>query len=347
MRRLRDQGVAILFVSHFLDQVYAISDRITVLRNGRFVGEYLTRELDRSQLISPMIGKDFETLHRSARNRRRMSRDARHATPVYAPRGSRPQGSDRTHRHRVVPGEIVGFAGLLGAGRTELARLLSGADRADTGRITRRRARRELHSPSPASPPDRVLDREPPRRGHHRRPHRAREHHPRRAGPARLGPAPAAREQDEIVDKYIVELNVRPSDPERPDQEPVRRQPAEGAARALAGHEARAAHPRRADPRHRHRREGRDPGGHRGTRRRRHVCGLHLVGTRRGRSTQRENRGAERPPQDRRDHQRARHHRRHDRRLDRIDGAEAQGVEAFESETDAEAVGYVTEGSAK
>ena len=62
IRRLRDQGVAILFVSHFLDQVYAISDRITVLRNGRFVGEYLTGELDRTQLISKMIGKDLDAL---------------------------------------------------------------------------------------------------------------------------------------------------------------------------------------------------------------------------------------------------------------------------------------------
>ena len=62
IRRLRDQGVAILFVSHFLDQVFAISDRITVLRNGRFEGEYLRRELDRATLIAKMIGKDLETL---------------------------------------------------------------------------------------------------------------------------------------------------------------------------------------------------------------------------------------------------------------------------------------------
>ena len=52
MRRLKDNGLAILFVTHFLDQVYAISDRITVLRNGRLVGEYLTRELPRLKLVS-------------------------------------------------------------------------------------------------------------------------------------------------------------------------------------------------------------------------------------------------------------------------------------------------------
>src|SRR5690606_38444374 len=59
MRKLRDEGVAILFVSHFLDQIYAISDRLTVLRNGQYEGEYITRELDRHALISKMIGKDL------------------------------------------------------------------------------------------------------------------------------------------------------------------------------------------------------------------------------------------------------------------------------------------------
>src|SRR5690606_7872748 len=59
MRQLRDSGVAILFVSHFLDQIYEISDRMTVLRNGEFVGEHLTSELDRHALIAEMIGKDL------------------------------------------------------------------------------------------------------------------------------------------------------------------------------------------------------------------------------------------------------------------------------------------------
>jgi ABC-type sugar transport system ATPase subunit len=81
-----DQGVAILFVSHFLDQVYAISDRITVLRNGRFVGEYLKRELDRTQLISKMIGKDLDALRALGSNRQVDVRD-RTATPVYAAEG--------------------------------------------------------------------------------------------------------------------------------------------------------------------------------------------------------------------------------------------------------------------
>ncbi|WP_236950357.1 ATP-binding cassette domain-containing protein [Mycobacterium sp. MS1601] len=62
MRRLRDGGTAILFVSHFLDQVYAISDRLTVLRNGRLVGEYPTAALDRVQLVAAMLGHEMDLL---------------------------------------------------------------------------------------------------------------------------------------------------------------------------------------------------------------------------------------------------------------------------------------------
>ncbi len=62
IRSLKDDGVAILFVSHFLDQVYEIADRLTVFRNGRFVGEYLTPELLRIDLVQKMIGKELTTL---------------------------------------------------------------------------------------------------------------------------------------------------------------------------------------------------------------------------------------------------------------------------------------------
>ncbi|MFD2350028.1 ATP-binding cassette domain-containing protein [Nonomuraea ferruginea] len=62
MRRLKDEGIAILFVTHFLDQVYEISDRMTILRNGRLVGEYLTRELSQVELVAKMIGQELEAL---------------------------------------------------------------------------------------------------------------------------------------------------------------------------------------------------------------------------------------------------------------------------------------------
>src|SRR5205823_1266813 len=62
MRRLKDNGLAIVFVTHFLDQVYAISDRITVLRNGRLIGEHLARDLPRLRLVSEMVGRDIAEL---------------------------------------------------------------------------------------------------------------------------------------------------------------------------------------------------------------------------------------------------------------------------------------------
>ena len=62
MRRLRSEGVGIIFVTHFLEQVYAVCDRITVLRNGTLVGEYETAELPRVMLVAKMMGKDFDDL---------------------------------------------------------------------------------------------------------------------------------------------------------------------------------------------------------------------------------------------------------------------------------------------
>src|SRR5439155_1665894 len=62
VRKLRDAGMGIVFVTHFMDQVYAVSNRITVLRNGKLVGEYTTAELPRLKLISHMIGRELEAI---------------------------------------------------------------------------------------------------------------------------------------------------------------------------------------------------------------------------------------------------------------------------------------------
>ncbi len=132
MRRLRDAGTAILFVSHFLDQVYAISDRMTVLRNGRRVGEYETAALDRLSLISAMLGHELAVLDEIADSAGSpVGRDVvLSAHDLGRTPALHPMDLD-IHR-----GEIVGLAGLLGSGRTELARLLFGADRATSGQIT-------------------------------------------------------------------------------------------------------------------------------------------------------------------------------------------------------------------
>ena len=147
IRRLRDRGVAILFVSHFLDQVYEISDRITVLRDGRYVGTYPTAGLARADLIARMIGKELELL-RSIDAERRGRRTDRAQEPVLSARGLGRKGSIEPTDFELHRGEVVGVAGLLGSGRTELARLLYGADRADTGSLELVGDRVALSSPA-------------------------------------------------------------------------------------------------------------------------------------------------------------------------------------------------------
>ncbi|MFM6850804.1 MAG: sugar ABC transporter ATP-binding protein [Terrabacter sp.] len=137
MRHLRDEGVAILFVSHFLEQVYEIADRMTVLRNGRLVGEYLTSRLSRLQLVSAMIGRELGALAEVERLAADAGDDSggAAATPVLEARGLGRRGSIAPFDLRIGAGEVIGLAGLLGSGRTELARLLFGADRADSGEV--------------------------------------------------------------------------------------------------------------------------------------------------------------------------------------------------------------------
>ncbi|GAB4087656.1 sugar ABC transporter ATP-binding protein [Hydrogenophaga soli] len=149
LRQLRAQGMAILFVTHFLDQVYAVSDRITVLRNGELVGEYPAAELGHNALIAAMVGRELAPMpHTPA------SLDAATAQPATAPAWLQAQGLSR--RGHVKPmdmdirrGEVVGLGGLLGSGRTELARLLFGLDRSDGGSV--RIDGREVHLDSPAT----------------------------------------------------------------------------------------------------------------------------------------------------------------------------------------------------
>src|SRR5699024_618205 len=114
MRQLRDEGVAILFVSHFLEQVYAISDRLTVLRNGQFVGEYATGELDQASLIGKMIGKEITAL-RSLDSQSAARGHRQDAETVYLARGLGRKGSIEPFDIELKRGEVVGLAGLLGS----------------------------------------------------------------------------------------------------------------------------------------------------------------------------------------------------------------------------------------
>jgi monosaccharide-transporting ATPase len=144
LRQLRSEGLAILFVTHFLDEVYEIADRITVLRNGERVGEYLTSELNAPALIAAMIGREFH-----ATSAEPLAAEATGAALLQA-RGLARHGAVDPIDIELREGEVLGLAGLLGSGRTELARLLFGLDKADAGEMRLRGAPLKLPTPTEA-----------------------------------------------------------------------------------------------------------------------------------------------------------------------------------------------------
>lgn len=147
LRRLRGQGLAILFVTHFLNQVYAVSDRITVLRNGGWVGEWPTADLGPQALISAMVGREFAA---QASGHAELPAIEATAPALLEAEGLGQRGQLQPVDLQVRAGEVVGLAGLLGAGRTELARLLFGLARPDQGRLRVDGVAVELASPADA-----------------------------------------------------------------------------------------------------------------------------------------------------------------------------------------------------
>ncbi len=132
LRRLRAEGLAIVFVTHFLNQVYAVSDRITVLRNGGWVGEWRASELGPQALIAAMIGKELAAPSASTASAVNFDESVR---PLLQAEGLGQTGQLQPVDLGVRAGEVVGLAGLLGAGRTELARLLFGLEAPDRGAL--------------------------------------------------------------------------------------------------------------------------------------------------------------------------------------------------------------------
>ncbi|MBX3082640.1 MAG: sugar ABC transporter ATP-binding protein [Anaerolineae bacterium] len=131
IRSLRDKGIGILLITHFLDQVYQISDRITILRNGLKVGEHLTSELPQVQLVTEMLGKELLTEVQSAATEEKHTE-----SDVFLQ--VKGLGKNRVLSPidlDVRKGEIVGLAGLLGSGRTETAQLIFGILHNDSGEM--------------------------------------------------------------------------------------------------------------------------------------------------------------------------------------------------------------------
>ena len=134
MRKLRAEGVGIIFVTHFLEQVYAVCDKITVLRNGQLVGRYTTAELPRVQLVAKMMGKDFDDL---AAIKGEKDKGAAHSDEdiVIKAAGLGRKGYIKPFGLVIHKGEVIGFTGLLGSGRSESVRVLYGAERSDEGNL--------------------------------------------------------------------------------------------------------------------------------------------------------------------------------------------------------------------
>ena len=126
VRRLRDEGRALAFVSHRLDEVFALADRITVMRDGEKVAELLTAETDEAEVVRLMVGREVVSS--------RVAREPLRADPILCARGLSGKGFENVTLE-VRPGEIVGLAGLVGAGRTEVCEAIFGVTRPTAGTV--------------------------------------------------------------------------------------------------------------------------------------------------------------------------------------------------------------------
>lgn len=145
IRKLKNQGIGIIFISHKLDEIFEICERLTVFKDGEYVGDYDIKELDQFKLISFMVGKDTVKLERT-----KMGYHFENGIEVVEAKdvkqGMRLNGINID----VKQGEVVGLAGLLGSGRTELANVLFGATLADEGEIFWYGEPVKIHTPSDA-----------------------------------------------------------------------------------------------------------------------------------------------------------------------------------------------------
>ncbi|QGG91840.1 ATP-binding cassette domain-containing protein [Agrobacterium sp. MA01] len=160
VRQLRDRGLAIVFITHFLDQVFELSDRVTVLRNGRLVGTQAIASLDRTSLVRMMLGKDLAFHHPDV-----LGEEGEVGETLMQFEGFGLTNSVQPFDLNIHRGEVVGVAGLLGSGRTEMARLMFGIDQSDSGSIKIDGSTRQVRNPREAvelgfgfCPEDRKID---------------------------------------------------------------------------------------------------------------------------------------------------------------------------------------------
>ncbi len=143
MRKLRETGVGIIFITHFINQIYEVSDRITVLRNGKLVGTYDTENLPTISLIEKMIGRslaEYEDMEKA-------KQDPGKQQVLIETKGLGRDGTVQPTDLTLKTGEVVGMAGLLGSGRTGVAKLIFGVEEPDTGDIRVENQPVDKHSP--------------------------------------------------------------------------------------------------------------------------------------------------------------------------------------------------------
>ncbi len=134
MRDLKAKGVGIIFVTHFLDQVYEVCDKITVLRDGQLVGEYEIENLPRVQLVSKMLGKELDDMS-DIKSEQSAYKDSDNNAPVFEATGLCSDAGIKPFDFYIKKGEVNGFTGLLGSGRSECVRAIFGADRITGGTV--------------------------------------------------------------------------------------------------------------------------------------------------------------------------------------------------------------------
>ena len=131
MNELKAEGMGIIFITHFLDQVFAVCDRLTILRNGNLVGTFDIRNISKLELVTMMIGRDMDVIFNLKR-----AEVASNAPEMLKAENLGAPGQIQNVNLSVKKGELLGFAGLLGSGRTETAELIFGAVPATEGSET-------------------------------------------------------------------------------------------------------------------------------------------------------------------------------------------------------------------
>ena len=143
IRKLRDSGVGIIYISHRLEELKRISDRVTVMRDGLYVDTVLTQDVSIDKIIHLMVGREIlETSHPNLEN---ASREV-----VLEVKNLNRGRTIKNVSFNLKKGEILGFAGLMGAGRTEVARAIFGADHLDSGEIHVKGKKVKIKNPSDA-----------------------------------------------------------------------------------------------------------------------------------------------------------------------------------------------------